>query len=195
VTAGECVGFGVPAAVGALLFALDAPQLAMVGPLVAAGAVEGAVLGAAQAHVLRDALPTLAPARWIRATAAAAAVAWACGMLPNAIADTAGWGTPAVIAMWIPAGVVILLSIGGAQALVLRDHIEGAGWWLPANIGAWMVGVSAVFAAMTLVDEESPAWAMGLVAAAGGLAMAAIVAAVTGWALTRLMARTPKAPT
>jgi hypothetical protein len=37
-------------------------------PLLAAGAVEGALLGAAQAHVLRHALPGLSAWQWVAAT-------------------------------------------------------------------------------------------------------------------------------
>ncbi|WP_205650659.1 hypothetical protein [Actinoplanes solisilvae] len=60
VTAGEFLGFVAPATVGALT--RDAPAAVGVGAVLAAGAVEGMMLGLAQATVLRRALPRL-PAR------------------------------------------------------------------------------------------------------------------------------------
>ncbi len=61
---GECAGFLVPSAVGGLLFALGAPQAAMLPPMVLAGAVEGAALGFAQCTVLCGVLPGLSRRRW-----------------------------------------------------------------------------------------------------------------------------------
>ena len=45
-----------------------------------AGAGEGAILGAAQALVLREEIPAFPRPRWIAVTATAAALCWALGM-------------------------------------------------------------------------------------------------------------------
>jgi hypothetical protein len=68
VSLGETVGFAVPAVVGATAGASPL----FVPLLLAAGAVEGAILGGAQALVIRRLLPAVRPARWILLTAGAA---------------------------------------------------------------------------------------------------------------------------
>lgn len=55
--------------------------------MVAAGAVEGAVLGTAQALVLRSYLPALELRAWVGRTALGAVIAWAIGMTPNTLLD------------------------------------------------------------------------------------------------------------
>ncbi|MBB1244495.1 hypothetical protein GL263_13110 [Streptomyces durbertensis] len=71
---------------------------------------------------------------------------------------------------------------------MLRRHVPGAWWWVPANVAAWGAGL----AAFALVS--TPLWREGqgpvlvaLIGAGAGLVMAATVAAVTGWALVRLL--------
>ena len=65
VTLGEVLGFTAPAAVGAAL--ATAPAAAAVPALVTAGLVEGTLLGAAQASLLRRLLPDLrtGTAQWL----------------------------------------------------------------------------------------------------------------------------------
>jgi len=185
---GEAAGFAVPGAAGAVAFALDAPDAVLVLVLVAAGAAEGAVLGFAQSRVLPGALPALQPRDWVRATAIAAALAWAGGMTVGSqwerLEDVASW-LP-VVAMAV-VGTGIVLSIGTAQWLVLRRHLANAAWWIPANAVAWLLGVSLVIGGMSVMTEDTPAVVMGLVAGACGVGMAATVAVVTGIALARLL--------
>ncbi len=85
-------------------------------------------------------------------------------------------------------GVVLLATIGGAQWWVLRRVRPRSGFWVPATGASWAVGLG-VFAAVT-----TPLWRPGqptaLVVAIGllgGLLMAATVAALTGFALLRLV--------
>ena len=42
------------------------------------------------------------------------------------------------------AGAVIGLSVGVTQWLVLRRHVEGTEWWVPANVMAWAVAWSII---------------------------------------------------
>jgi hypothetical protein len=186
-TAGEALGFAVPAAVGAAAFGLGVPDGAAVPLAVAAGAGEGAILGAAQALVLRRELRDLDRRDWIAATAAAAALCWGAGMSLGVFAEALP--TVVVVAGWALAAPLLLTAIGTAQWLVLRRHVAGAGLWVPANAAAWLVGLPLPFAALALVDEDAPA---GVVLAAGvvaGLGMGLVVAAVTGLALVRLLRR------
>src|SRR6188472_2493967 len=71
-TAGELLGFAVPALVGALAVGRGMGEVATAAALVAAGVMEGAVLGWAQWMVLRRWIQGLGWKEWVGATAAAA---------------------------------------------------------------------------------------------------------------------------
>jgi len=85
-------------------------------------------------------------------------------------------------------GAVLLGSIGTAQWLVLRHQVHGSGIWIATTAGAWTAGL-LVFTAVT-----TPLWQPGqsiaqitAIGVLGGLLMAGTVAALTGWALVRLL--------
>lgn len=182
VTAGEFIGFLAPALTGALS---SSPL-----PLVAAGAVEGAVLGAAQYFVLRRTISGLRAADWIAVTALAAGFAWAIALL--AVHYSGPLGTlPAAVLFPVAAvaGMGVLLSMGIGQWFVLRQHVQDASRWVWATAVGWCAGL-IVFTLVT-----TPLWRPGqsavliaLVGALGGLLMAAAMAAITGSALVRLLA-------
>lgn len=183
-TAGEFAGFLAPALVGAVT---SSPQL-----LVVAGMVEGAVLGAAQAVVLRRVDSTLSSRNWIGATALAAAFAWTVAMLAVHNGDRLNTlPLAAVLPIAAVAGIGVLLSLGTAQWFVLRTHFPHAHLWVWANAVAWGAGL-LVFTAVTtpLWQPGQPPELIALIGALGGLLMAATMAAITGTALTRLMRRT-----
>ena len=157
--------------------------------LVLAGAGEGTVLGWAQSRMLRRELLELRTGDWIRATAAGAAAAWSIGMLPSTFSrQLLELWPPMLIALGIVAGVLLLTTIGFAQWLVLRRHVEGSGSWVVANALAWIAGLAVVFAAIGVAPEDSPVLiaAFGVV---GGLGMGLMVALVTGLFLVRLLDR------
>ncbi|MEU7143945.1 hypothetical protein ABZ942_31190 [Nocardia sp. NPDC046473] len=187
VTLGELLGFAAPAVVGALV--RDAAPATAAVALLAAGAVEGTVLGWFQARVLRSVVPGLRSGAWILATAIGAVLAWSIGVIPVLAGDSLGNWPPAVL---IPAavvgGTVILLSIGVTQWSVLRHRLNHAGQWIWATALAWSAGLLA-FTAFT-----TPLWQPGqstlLVTAigiGGGLLMAATMAAITGAFLLRIL--------
>ncbi|MBB1253872.1 hypothetical protein H3146_10925 [Streptomyces sp. OF3] len=188
-TLGETVGFCFPAVVAVALPGVSPPALA--GALLVAGAVEGAVLGAAQAHVLRRALPSVEGVRWIAATAVAALFAWALALTPTVVpGGVGGWPAAVLVPAAVVAGLALLLSVGVAQWWVLRPHVPRAWLWIPANAVAWSAGL-AMFALVS-----TPLWREGqgpvlvaLIGVGAGLVMAATFAAVTGWALVRLLRR------
>jgi hypothetical protein len=192
VTVGECIGFCVPALVGALVLGRTAPVV--FAALVAAGSLEGAVLGWSQARVLCRPLRRLSSRRWVANTSAAAALAWSVGLLPSTAHDLwSRWPVPVVAIAAAALGLVLLCSIGAAQWLELRRHVPRAGRWVATTAAAWCAGL-LVFAGVT-----SPLWRPGqgpaliaAIGALGGLMMAVTVAAGTGWALMRLL-RTARA--
>lgn len=180
-TAGEFAGFLTPALMGAVT---SSPQL-----LVLAGVAEGAVLGAAQAVVLRRVDRTLNGRGWIGATALAAGFAWTIAMLAVDNGDRLNTlPLAALLPIAAVSGIAVLLSLGTAQWFVLRDHFPGAHQWVWANALAWGAGL-LVFAAVTtpLWQPGQPPVLIALIGALGGLLMAGTMAAITGAALARLL--------
>ncbi|MBY8851781.1 hypothetical protein K7G98_27165 [Saccharothrix sp. MB29] len=137
----------------------------------------------------RSALPGLPRSRWVAATSAAAVVAYLVGLAPSTWgAAITSWHPVPMVATAAVLGCVLLGSIGTAQWLLLRHHLPRAGRWIAATAAAWLLGL-AVFLGFTM-----PLWHPGqalatavLIGIAGGLLMAATTAAVTGFALRRLL--------
>lgn len=118
------------------------------------GALEGLVVGYAQAQVLRLRLPQLHG--WIRATVIGAVVAWALGMVPSTlmnIADAGDTTPPPEISEWFRLlfasglGLVTGPVLAFFQWRCLRHYLPArSGWWLPANALAWAGGMPLIFA-------------------------------------------------
>ena len=86
----------------------------------------GIAVGVLQGFILQ---PRIARAwRWMLATA----IGWAVGaliiigLLPDAL-DFLG-------------GVILGLTCGFAQWLILRENVHWAGWWMPISIAGWTTG-------------------------------------------------------
>lgn len=180
VTAAEVTGFAVPATVGALTVA--ARPVVAVPALLAAGAVEGAVLGWGQSSVLRRILPDLPVRRWIAVTAAAAVLAYAIALLaPTFVTVWTAWPPGLLIPVAVLLGLALLNSIGVAQWTVLRHLAPRADRWIVYSALAWLAGLTVFMTFSTPLWH--PGQAVGAVIAigvAGGLLMAATMAAVTG---------------
>jgi hypothetical protein len=188
-TAGESAGFCVPALAGAVTARLDAPAIVGFALLLVAGWVEGFVLGTAQQWVLRSRLDRLSGRAFAHATAVAAVVAYAIGMLPSAIGDGLMRLPPVVlVGGGAIAGVALLASIGTAQWLVLRRHGYDALWWILTTAGAWLGGLGVFMAVATpLWRPGQPVLVTVLVGMLAGVLMAGTVAALTGFAALRLV--------
>jgi len=197
-TAGELIGFGGIPVLGAALAILLTEGLApgtrsvtLYVVAVIGGLGEGAVLAWFQLRVLGPLLPQLPRRRWVGATALAAAIAWACGMLAPLLDDLFGLAPAAQIAIWVPASIAILLSIGSAQAWALRGIVEAPRQWLAANVIAWLAGLPWTFVLPALLPESAPmpAWISTFVLA--GVLMGLTVGLVTGLAVTRMRVANP----
>ncbi len=60
------------------------------------------------------------------------------------LASTVGWvlgGEVGVLSVWIVGLVGIVVGLGIAQWLVLRQHLSRAGWWVLASTVGWVVGL------------------------------------------------------
>lgn len=183
VSLGEWIAFLAPAVAGVAMTALPPVWGGLL--LLAAGALEGAVLGWAQARVIHRPLPALRSRHWIALTAVAAVAAYALGFLITALSGAEGL---APVAAMGPAGMLLLSSIGVAQWFELRHHVRNAARWVLWTAAAWLCGLA------TFLVIATPLWHSGqsVVAAIGvgllaGLAMATTQAVVTGWGLTRLL--------
>jgi hypothetical protein len=187
VTAAETFGFAVAATVGALT--ADAGAGVVVLSMLAAGAVEGAMLGWGQATVLRHALPGLSRRRWVAGTAGAAALAYLIGLVPSTFAvSMAAWPPVLLGGVVSLLGCGLLASIGTAQWLILRRHVDHAWRWIVATAAAWTVGLGVFLGfAMPLWRPGQPLALIVAIGVAGGLLMAATASAITGFALCRLL--------
>jgi hypothetical protein len=191
-TAGELVGFTVPAVAGALTAATTPPAPAVMALLVAAGSFEGAILGLAQAVALRRALPGVPTVAWIRATALGAGVAWAAGMVPSTLGDRLDdVPVAAVVAVAVPLGLMMLLGIGVLQARCLCGHVARPWRWVAASAAAWTAGLCAGTLVWTRWAEGQPLALVIAIGLAGAAVMALVMAAISGAALARL-AREPQ---
>lgn len=185
------------------------------GVAVLGAAVEGLAVGTAQWLVLRRALPLLPWRSWALATAAGALVAWLLGMLPSTLLSAAGAAqaatsgaasTPSAaepslaLQLLLAAGMGAVLGpvLGVPQWLVLRRFVERAGWWVLANVMAWMAGMPMVFLATGLIQPGFSAPAIAGLVALGCLAAGTVVGAVHGawlvWLLSPLMNPSSKSP-
>ncbi len=194
----EAVGLGLVAA--AALFAGTAEtgmpglSLGMAAMLVGLGAVEGSVVGVAQWVVLRRVLAVRAGS-WVGATVAGAVTAWLLGVIPatamSATADAGGtppeMGDALQLALAAAMGAVLGVILGIPQWLVLKRWVRRAGWWVPANSAAWLVGMPVVFAAAGAVPEGARPAEMALRVLATLTLAGATVGAIHGAVLVRLV--------
>ena len=196
VATGELLGFLLPAVAGVLGRDLGAATQLLIAP--AAGLAEGALLGLAQAVVLRPVWPSFRTGPWVLATSLAAALAWFLGMLPSTTHDTwTRWPAVWVVVVGVSLGSLLLASIGAAQALAMPPGTRGRLAWMGWTALGWVAGLGAFTAvAPPLWHEHQAVWAAIVVGLAGGLAMALVMAAVTGVGAVRLVgrAREPRSP-
>jgi hypothetical protein len=158
--AAELLGLGATGAVAALALArlegLPILAGALLTLLVAAGSgtLEAMVVGLAQWWAMHPWFPDITRRSWWLATLAGALVAYVPGFLPSTIMSVAAEASQAPVAE--PAQWIVLLFAAGlgavagaalsfAQWLVLRGKVRHAGWWIPANMLAWIVGTPVIF--------------------------------------------------
>lgn len=186
---GELVGFVPPAVTGATLGALGSPDAVMVVGLTAAGLLEGAALGAAQARVLARHAPGVDGRAWVVATAAAAGFAWFAGMGGGALmgADVAPPGV--LLAFLVPVWVLALVGMGALQWRVLHRAVPRSLRWVPVTAGAWAVGVVIPVVVISSVPNEWPVAVHVGAAVVAAVAMGLTVGSLTGHTLERLLRR------
>jgi hypothetical protein len=200
--AGEVLGLGLAGAVAtAMVLTFGEPETALValimaGVMIAAGTLEGVIVGFAQWLVLRRRLHRLSRREWITATAIGAFVAWALGMAPStlmALNQSAGSSPPpemsdaVTYALAAVMGAALGTILGIPQWRALRRYVAGAALWVWANAAAWAVGMPVVFigAGASPVGASALSVALTVVVtiAAAGASVGAIHGVVLLWLL------------
>jgi hypothetical protein len=198
----EMIGLGVAGMAGISVFVTQpmTPVQALLSavPAIAAGAFEGLVAGLAQWSVLRRALPGLRARSWIGATTLGALVAWCLGMLPSTIMSltpqpaTAQTGPslfegPLVYPLAMGMRAVLGVVLGLPQWAVLR-HWVPRGWrWIAANSAAWALGMPVIFLVAGGLPRSLPVAVMMLMVLATLAFAGAVVGAVNGTVLIRML--------
>jgi hypothetical protein len=198
--ASETVGLGTTLLIGAFLLMNAEPTIGAIPAaalaVLAGTVIEGAVVGTAQWLVLRRPLQQMRWRTWALATALGAFVAWTLGMIPSTLlftgpdTGTAASGDMSDLMIYTLAaamGIALGSILGGSQWLALRRHVPKAGWWVPANALAWMVGMVVVFLGTSFIPAEGITVPVALILLLFVLAAGAVVGAVHGLVLIWLL--------
>lgn len=201
----EAAGLGLTLALtGAIIARLGAfdgvaaAVIAFTGA-VASGVIEATIVGLSQHWAMEPWFPSITRRHWWLATLAGALIAYMLGYLPSTIIDLTQAGDAAAAVSEPPQAIVLLLAaalgavagaiLSFAQYRVLRESVSGAGWWVPANMLAWAVGMPIVFATIDLAFVQPALWQSILVVVGGLLLMGAAVGAIHGAVLVQLAER------
>ena len=199
----EMIGLGVAGMVGVQVFVSGPANLGQalvsLAPAILAGAFEGLVVGAAQWSVLRRALPRLRARAWIGATVLGAFVAWCLGMLPSTImslapqpaatapASPSPFEGPLVYPLAMGMGAVLGVVLGLPQWAVLRRWTPRGWRWIAANSAAWALGMPVIFLVAGGVSPGLPVAAIVVLVLATLALAGAVVGAVHGAVLVRML--------
>jgi len=192
---GEVFGLGATLAVaGIAISRLKTPNqiaLALVSFLIAvlSGAVEATVVGLAQWWAMHPWFRTINRRAWWLATLAGALLAYILGYLPSTLMNLGEQASQSSVSE--PPQWVVLLLAGGlgmvagavlsfAQWLVLRKHVKPAGWWIPANMLAWLAGMPVIFWGIDASQKGQPFWQVVLLVSGTLFFAGAVVGTITG---------------
>ena len=198
---GEMVGLGATSAVIALAFSgLD--EQAGVGSVlllfllaVASGAIEATVVGLAQWWAMHPWFPAITRRAWWLATLVGALVAYVLGYLPSTLMSLGSDASQSQVTE-PPQWMVLLLAAGMgavagavlsfAQWRALRNRVLHAGWWVPANMLAWLAGMPIIFWGIDAAQKGQPLPQMILLMGGCLLLSGAVVGGIHGAVLVRL---------
>ncbi|MGD2158205.1 MAG: hypothetical protein PVG32_15115 [Anaerolineales bacterium] len=200
---GEMIGLGTTFGVGYLLFnQIGEPEgwVAVLGfgsLLVASGAIEGIVVGLAQWIAIRRTPLNITRRSWVVATFLGALVAWFFGSIPStlmSLSTDSGNVSPQE-----PEHMLVIILAGGMGAIagvilaipqwrVLHRTVSKAWLWLPANSAAWFLGMPIIFTTVDLIEKAQGVLQSVTLFAMSLLITGAVVGAVHGAVLVRLVA-------
>ena len=201
---GELFGLGATFAVGALAFTSlgDLPGVGMVLLMfviaVASGAIEATVVGLLQWWAMHPWFPAIQRRSWWLATLAGALTAYVLGYLPSTLMNLSQAAEPAASApVGEPPQWIVLLLAGGmgavagavlsfAQWLVLRKAAAHAGWWILANMLAWLGGMPIIFWGIDAAQKVQSLGGALLLMALALLVAGVVVGGIHGVFLVRI---------
>jgi len=165
---------------------------------VASGAVEATIVGLCQWWAMHPWFPNIARRAWWCATLIGALVAYVLGFLPSTIMSLGGQAVQSSPAVSEPAPwLVLLLAVGlgvaagavlsFAQWLTMRKKIGRAGWWIPANMAAWFIGMPVIFWGIDVCQKVQAPFLAVLILAGTLLLTGALVGAIHGIFLVRMI--------
>lgn len=202
---GELLGLGLTFTMIALVLSNLDNQESIEGVLVsflvavASGAIEATLVGLAQWWAMSPWFPAISRRTWWLATLVGALVAYVLGYLPSTLMSL---GEEASQSQMVepPQWMVLLFAAGlgavagavlsFAQWLALRKKVSGAGWWIPANMLAWLAGMPLIFWGIDAAQRRQPLTEVVLLLAGCLLLAGAVVGAIHGVALVRLAGST-----
>ena len=152
----------------------ELPLAVSIAGLVAAGLLEGALLGAAQAWALR--MDRARGRRWVGLTVGAFAVWWTLGVLASLV-EPPEPSRLTVVLVALVAGGALGLFVGALQGRARPRGLRAA--WLGANVAGWAAGLLLAALAAELVPWGPFTGMTLLIGAVGGMATGALVGTVT----------------
>lgn len=196
-TAGSAVatllGLGFGSFIGLMGLHEEGLATAVPSAVVFAAAI-AVTVGLVQGGMLAAQLPGLSPTRWAMWTGLGALVGWGVIAYPLRLltaADAAALSRVTVMLTAAGMGLAAGGVVATAQWWELRRHLPRAGWSIPLLAVAWMVAAAVFFVAPDLLDDSSELVAVSVLAALL-LVAGAIVAAIQGAGLVRLLRAVPK---
>jgi hypothetical protein len=192
---GELLGLGMTFAVVAWVFSGMDDRAGTVAVLAsflvaaASGALEATLVGLAQWWAMHPWFPAISRRAWWLATLVGALAAYVLGYLPSTLMSL-GEGASQSQAAEPPQWIVLLLAAGlgavagavlsFAQWLAMRKKVPRAGWWVPANMLAWLVGMPIIFWGIDAAQKGQPLAQTVLLLAGCLLGMGSVVGAIHG---------------
>ncbi|MEZ4657005.1 MAG: hypothetical protein R2911_05490 [Caldilineaceae bacterium] len=159
------------------------------------GVLEATIVGLAQWWAMHPWFPAIKRRAWWIATLIGALLAYILGYLPSTVMDLGAEAGAAPVAE-PPQWIILLFAagmglVGGAvlsfaQWWVMRGKVDGAAWWMPANMLAWLIGMPIIFWAIDAAQKGQPPLQAGLLLAVALLITGAVVGAIEGVFLVRL---------
>ncbi len=201
---GEMLGLGLTLGVGAYSISKLGDQASVLTILVAflvavtSGIIEATVVGLLQWHAMQPWFQGIRLRSWWLATLMGALAAYVMGYLPSTLMSLGEATASTQVPSAEPARWVVLLLAGGlglaggavlsfAQQLTMRRTVRRASWWIPANMLAWLVGMPLIFLGIDVAQMlHGNGWI--IVCMAGVLlVVGALVGAIHGAFLVRMV--------
>jgi hypothetical protein len=82
---------------------------------------------------------------------------------------------------------LILLSLGGAQWIVLRRQVHRAWRWIVWNVAAWAAGLPVSIGVISAAPNGSPVLVFVVAGVVAGALMGLVVACVIGYGMRHML--------